>query len=423
MEESSAPPRLAWRQSLGAGLLLGLALGCGWLAHWTPHMYPRALLFVAAALLALLGAGLLLSLSDERGWTVAWQRRLEGTFVGGFSGAGVPFFTVLVVLLVAALTSGNNLLYLVASGMIAALAVSGFCAALNLSGMELRFRLPEEVFAGQPAAVDFRLSNAKSFWPAYSLTVTAAAQRMDDGGGKRPAAGADTEAKLRPVYFAYLARQTGASGLSEIEFPSRGRYGSAAFVLSTRFPFGLMRKRRRFQAHAREPEMLVYPRPASGLELPLRQLRAGAEWAQARRGDGQDLYRLRPHQPGDSARQVHWRASARAGTMIVRESNLDTGLRLRLRLALAPGLDPAGVEAALSLCAGWMLELDREGLWLEFCGENSTPGGSGLYLPLAEARCQRRAVLDYLARVDAALPPAPPPRLTPGLHEILVAAP
>ncbi|MGH9466061.1 MAG: DUF58 domain-containing protein [Terriglobales bacterium] len=411
MESARPPLHLAWRQSLGAGLLLGLAVGCAWLGHWTPHLYPRLLLFVAAGLLALLGGGLLLTLSDEGGWSFAWQRRLEGTFAG----AGMTFFTVLVVLLVAAILTGNNLLYLVVSGLLAALLISGLISALNLSGMELRFRMPEEVFAGRPAPVSFRLTNAKSFWPAYSVTLSASAQPLPSS----PAIVA--EAALRPLYFSYLARRSGAAAAGDLVFPRRGRYRSATFVLSTRFPFGLLHRRRRFQSSDREPETLVFPSPSTGLELPPALARRGAEEALARRGEGQELYRLRPHQPGDSARSMHWKASARAGSLYVRESSAETGPRLRLRLALPPGLSPARVEALLSVCAGWMQVLDRPEFWLEFVGENATAsGGAGLYLRLAPAAQQRRPVLEYLALVDPALAPAPLPGGTPGLFEILV---
>lgn len=395
------PVRVGWRQSLGAGLLLGLALGCGWLAHWTPHLYPRLLLYIAAGLLALVGLGLMLTLSEQRGWGSAWRRELEAHFAG----AAIPFFTALVVLLVAAITSGNNLLYLIVSGLIAALIVSGLSSSLNLSGMDLSFRLPEEIFAGRPAAVHFELTNAKSLWPAYSVTLSAIG-----------------EAGFRPIYFGYLARRGSATAGSELTFARRGRYGSTRFELSTGFPFGLMRKRRRFQPSAGEPEMLVYPAPVEGLEAPLAEVRAGWREAQARRGEGQEPYRLRPHQPGDSARQVSWKASAHTGTLYVRESAEEDGLRLRLRLAVAPELEAARGEAALSLCAGWMLALDRADLELEFIGENATASGRGLYLPLAPAPQQRRAVLEYLAQVELGRPLAAPAGGTAGLYEIAVGA-
>ena len=408
MGSGGSGARVAWRQSLGAGLLLGLALGCVWLAHWTPRLYPRLLLVAVAVLLGLLALAVMLSLSDRRGMA-AWRRRLDA----GFAGIGLAYFSTLLILALAAITSGNNLLYLIVSGLLAALVVSGVMAALNLSGMELRFQLPEEVFAGQATRVQFRLVNAKRFWPAYSLTV---------GAGSRPVAGVGDgeEATMTPVYFGWLGGGESASGGGDIVFPSRGRYRGTVFVLTTRFPFGLLPKRRRFQAREREPDVLVYPHPTGGLEAPTMLLQAEGELALARRGEGQDLYRIRSPQPGDSARQVHWKASARAGALRVREFSEDRAPRLRLRLALAATLERDRSEAALSRCAGWVLALDRPDLWLEFCGENRTVEGDALFLPLAPAASQRRAILDYLALVDTRQPLAAPPPTEPGLYEIAV---
>lgn len=406
----------SWRQSLGAGLLLGLALGCGWLAHWAPMLYTRLLLYAVAGALAVLGLGFMLSLGDGRGWTGAWQRRIEARFAE----AGLPFLAALVVLGLIAVISGNNLLYLVVSGLLAALIVSGLVSTLNLSGMELRFGLPAELFAGQAAPVEFTLTNAKSFWPAYSLTVSAASRRAGAGrAGKRAA-------ELRPVYFAYLPRGGSQSAASEITYPERGRYTTAAFALATRFPFGLMQKRRRFQSQEREPEVLVYPAPARDVDVEAALRRAHTGALRSLRGEGHDLYRIRPHQAGDSARAVHWKASARAGALRVREFADEEAPRLRLRLALAATLAPEEAEKALSLATAWTLACEQAGMWLEFAGENRAPAGhggaAGLFLPLAPAGRHRRAILDYLALVDPALPPAEPPRaaLDASLHEVLI---
>ncbi|MGH9482966.1 MAG: DUF58 domain-containing protein [Terriglobales bacterium] len=421
MEPETGASGVAWRQSLGAGLLLGLALGCAWLAHWTPRLYPRLLLVGLAALLALLGLAFMVTLSERWGWAAVWQRKLEAQYAE----AGLPFFSVLVVLALAAFTTGNNLLYLVVSGLLAVLLVSGLTSALNLSGMELRFRLPDEIFAGQAAAVRFTLTNAKGFWPAYALQVSAASQALPPVHDGRRAAAAP-EVAMRPAYFAYLRRRQSASASSEIAFPRRGRYASTAFVLSTRFPFGILQKRRRFKASGREPETLVYPAPAAAPALTARLRAAAGPLPRLQRGEGGELYRIRVHQAGDSARQVHWKASARAGALRVREFSDESSPRLRLRLALPAGLGEARTEAALSECAACALELARPDLWLEFVGENAAPGSGdalarGLYLGLAPAPTHRRAILDYLALVDADLPLAPPPRdLDPDLAEIAI---
>lgn len=384
-----SPRPIAWRQSLGAGLLLGLALGCGWLVRWTPRLYPRLLLVCVASLLALFGLAALATLAEGRGWVAALHRRI------GFqwAAAGLPFISGIVILALAAIATGNNLLYLVASGLLAALVVSGATAALNLSGMELSFRLPEEVFASEPVPVHFRLTNAKSFWPAYSLTVSASSR----GRTAQPA-----DAAMRPVYFPYLARRASAGAESEIAFPQRGRYSGAAFVVATRFPFGLMNKRRRFEG-TRAPDLYVFPAPWSGLRTQ-DQHQAGAHAASLRRGEGHELYRIRDHQSGDSARQVHWKASARARQLQVREFREETLPHVRLCLSLPSDASAAAAEAALSRCAGWMVEFSRPDLLLEFIGENAVPGGSGLYLPLRPGIEQRKSVLEYLACVDARLP-------------------
>ena len=404
---SRAP--VAWKQSLGAGLLLGLALGCGWLARWTPGLLPRLLLLAGAAALAVLGAAMMVSLSERRGWLAAWQRKGELDVAG----AGLPFFAALVILALAALTSGNNLLYLIVSGLLGALVVSGIASALNLSGMVLRFRLPEEIFAGQTVPVQFTLTNAKGFWPAYALTVSAASRALAD----------ERQAEMTPVSFAYLPRRQSLSAASAISFPHRGRFASTAFVLATRFPFGLLQKRRRFQASGREPETLVFPAPAAAPPpLPARLRSALGELPQSQRGEGPELYRIRAHQSGDSARQVHWKASARAGALRVREFSDEHALRVRLRLALPSGLAPERAEAALGECVATLLALSRPDLWLEFVGENAAPGAHarGLFLPLAPAAQQRRAILEYLALVDPTLPLQPPPpwALAPELLEI-----
>ena len=77
------------------------------------------------------------------------------------------------------------------------------------------------------------------------------------------------------------------------------------FELSTGFPFGFFRLRRRLRA--RDVEIVVYPkpRPASD-ELHLLPINAG-RMASARRGAGQDLHSLRDYQPHDDVRHIDWK--------------------------------------------------------------------------------------------------------------------
>ena len=50
----------------------------------------------------------------------------------------------------AALNTGNNLLFMILACLLAGILVSGVISQIVLSGVELRLELPEHIFAGQP---------------------------------------------------------------------------------------------------------------------------------------------------------------------------------------------------------------------------------------------------------------------------------
>jgi hypothetical protein len=102
----------------------------------------------------------------------------------------------------------------------------------------------------------------------------------------------------------------------ELRFEQRGRYREDSFGLATRFPFAFLTKTR----HVSLPrEVLVYPRIEPTNEvfeiLPL----VRGEWESFVRGRGSDLYRIREYMPEDSARHVDWKATAKSGSLKVRE--------------------------------------------------------------------------------------------------------
>jgi uncharacterized protein (DUF58 family) len=118
------------------------------------------------------------------------------------------------------------------------------------------------------------------------------------------------------AYFAFLPPQTEARADLELKFDRRGRYTEDSFGLATRFPFAFLTKTR----HVSLPrEVLVYPRIEPSEEvfevLPLIR----GEWESFVRGRGSDLYRIREYMPEDSARHVDWKATAKSGSLKVRE--------------------------------------------------------------------------------------------------------
>jgi uncharacterized protein (DUF58 family) len=111
-------------------------------------------------------------------------------------------------------------------------------------------------------------------------------------------------------------------------FPGRGRFIIKDFELSTKFPFGFFRHRRRLSAQ--EAVIVIFPPLApvdeETTDLPLN---AGKLVTQ-KKGMGQDLLSLRDYQPMDDLRRVDWKATARTRRLIVREFSAEDDRRVTI---------------------------------------------------------------------------------------------
>ena len=149
----------------------------------------------------------------------------------------------------------------------------------------------------------------------------------------------------------------------EQTFEQRGRVLVTGFEISTKFPFGFFRLRRRLRA--RDVEIVVYPKPErAGDELHLLPVDAGQMEAQ-RRGAGHDLHSLREYQPRDDVRHIDWKATARAARLIVREFTAEDERRVHIALdtfvEAAEGEDAvARFERAVTLAASLVTHFIEE---------------------------------------------------------------
>jgi uncharacterized protein (DUF58 family) len=265
------------------------------------------------------------------------------------------------------LNTGNNLLFLILASLIASILMSGILSSVTLAGVELRLQVPEHIFAGQSVRAAVELQNEKVTLPSFSLRVEGATKK-----GSAPAA-----AILKtPVYFPYLARHETVKQSVPLLFPKRGAYLQEAFRIVTRFPFGFLEKARRLDLAT---EALVYPSIEDSAEFI--EVRPGIQGAMESftKGRGQDLYALRDYQPNDSARLVHWKASARLGSLMVREFAREDDCNVLLVLdahsdAAKPGAslpEKARFERAVTLCAAIAWDLHQRNALLEFRSGNS----------------------------------------------------
>ena len=243
---------------------------------------------------------------------------------------GVVFVCVYAVVAFAAWNTGNNLLFLVFSVMTSTLFVAWTAARSSLRDLVVSARFPDHIFAGDPAPVIVTVHNTKRLLPSFSVVVEARSRAEDAGARRRFMRRRARQQKRVLAYFMYVPRRAKVEQRVEQTFERRGRVTVTGFEISTRFPLGLFRLRRRLRA--RDVEIVVYPKPGrEGDELHLLPADAG-RLESPRHGAGYDLHSLREYQPRDDVRRIDWKATARARRLIVREFNAEDERRVHVAL-------------------------------------------------------------------------------------------
>jgi uncharacterized protein (DUF58 family) len=310
--------------------------------------------------------------------------------------AGIVYVVATLLIGIAALNTGNNLLYIVVAAMLAAIIVSGIVSAIVLRDLELDVRLPEHVFAGRPVLGRIQLRNPRRYLPSFSIHVVPSKKKRSvtkwlwepatfGFPPKRPPGQQWVRLPDRRVrrivhdgmasgifdgsaYFPYVAPQTELSADLELRFQRRGRYSENSFGLATRFPFAFLTKTRRVPLNR---TVLVYPAVEATDEfLDVLPMITG-EVESFVRGRGYDLYRIREYMPEDSARHVDWKATAKSGSLKVREFSREDERKLRLVFDNpGPGVLPAfAYENAISLAASLAWHFANEDADLSFAAQ------------------------------------------------------
>jgi uncharacterized protein (DUF58 family) len=290
----------------------------------------------------------------------------------------------------AAVNTGNNLLYLMASLLLALIVVSGILSEQSMRRLRVRPVMPEEIYATRPVQLGARVLNRKRWLPSYSVALEAGAHRLYID---RLGAGAE-----RLVTW-------------EATFTTRGRHRLPGVRVLTRFPFGLFLKAGRV---ALDAEVVVFPAVRPLDEAWRRRLVTSGVRSLHRRGRGHDLYSLREYRLGDDQRLIHWRSSAKAGALIVRELEAETANNTRIVLVGDGTRDAARLEAALAEAASLAVHVLGTGAAVEVTGP-------GIHVPLARGRAHQRRLLTALALYDPVRTAMPVGRRTSGVSEIEVA--
>lgn len=233
---------------------------------------------------------------------------LERLYIIRLTKRGGSFIIAVLIIAFAALNTGNNLLVLILSFLLASLIVSGIISSLDLQGLQISLNLPPAIHAGQRAAFLVTLKNLKKMFPSFAvgLQSRAAEANQDDS----------TNFFMQAKNFPYIQAGEEFQLTLHCSFQRRGIYPVEGFEVRTSFPFGLFSKGRKLEAKG---QIIVYPelRDLGQFLLANPYLQGMRELR--RKGQGSGLYKVRPYQRGESTRNVHWKSTAKLSQLMVKD--------------------------------------------------------------------------------------------------------
>lgn len=248
----------------------------------------------------------------------------------------------------AALNTGNNLLYLVFATQLSMVALSGVLSELSVQQLRLRRRLAGRLFADVPAAGVWTVHNPRKRMPSLAIAVSEAAGRD---------ASLSTRATAQvPLLMARASEQVAGRWT----FDRRGVHRLTAVRVATTWPFGIFEK---YYEIAAPLDVLVHPKPAQDSASAPAPRGLDEEGPASRRAGQGTFLGLKDHREGEDPRRVHWRTSARLGRLVAIERAQHRGGEVTVRVPRPSASERSArieeFERALSVATAQVLLAER----------------------------------------------------------------
>jgi uncharacterized protein (DUF58 family) len=256
--------------------------------------------------------------------------------------AGKAVIAVALVSGMAALNTGNNLLFLAWGMVLSAMVVSGLLSEATLRVADVTLTPPDELRVEVQSYVKMHLTNSSRFMPALAIEIVLT---WTDDHGENWSTYAPYQLRLDAQNQRYL--------FAPVRPLRRGPLRLIGFTLRTAYPFGLFIKDRPLKV----PQWELWVLPKAGPMQPGAQVwqgRLGQSLAQ-RAGDGEDYFAMRLYRPGDALKHVLWRRVAKANRWLVLEREARVARQVVFVLALDTAAAATVQENAL-MSVGTLLE-------------------------------------------------------------------
>ena len=236
------------------------------------------------------------------------------------TGSGMMLILVGLCLGLAAYNTENNILFAALSLLVALIVMSGIFCWANLLCARWRLETSSTFRVGEIGEIAIVVENARQWFPLFCLQFHVESEKTGDSNELYLKDSLEPGKSCR-VLWRY---QPTIRSVTKIR----------VFDAASSFPFGFLRKH---VAGECEKEIRIWP-----ARIDYHRLRApecGFGWQGAstkRKGTTGELIGLRPYSKGDAPRSIHWKVSARQGSLMVKQNAAESQARYSIVV------DPSG---------------------------------------------------------------------------------
>ncbi|OHE58269.1 MAG: hypothetical protein A2Z47_14065 [Thermodesulfovibrio sp. RBG_19FT_COMBO_42_12] len=270
---------------------------------------------------------------------------------------GKRFLIATALIAVAALNTGNNLIYLILSMMLSILVLSILILRGNMNGLELRVYQLQPVFANGPANMNITILNKKRLITSYSIKVL-----MPEG-------------IKGETFFPKISGLSDKLKTVPVVYEKRGIFKYGDFFIESSFPFIL------FSAGILcrvKGEVIVYPEIKETDEIVPEITSGRYEPFLPRTGRGDEFSMIREFRYGDDWRRIHWKTSAKTAKFMVMEYAGEEPRKLTIIFDNLRPHDTESFEKAVSFSASISDRFLSEGFFVRLLTcRKVIPFGSG----------------------------------------------
>ncbi len=244
---------------------------------------------------------------------------------------GLIFIGITVFFGIAAVNTANNLLYLVVSAMLSFMLVSGILSLYNLYGIDVKVIPPQEVYAGRHESFRVILENRKKV-PSLLVYVSS-----------------NGSSEAIPIIFRK------SYGSLSLYFDERGLYEKINITIRTNFPVGLFE---RYYTHTVKVNLVVFPKPTeASVEMGTNEgEKTGYANLRATQRGYDEVHGIKEYR-GEPFKLIHWKASAKTGSLYVKDTYTEERKPIVLSLDLVDG----SLEERISKLAYLTIKFIKEG--------------------------------------------------------------